>query len=283
MNFDMLVTSTLLVFFMMMKRYTKGFIFFFVMTFFTIELGFLVANLSKFVHGGYVSLLISLILIIVMAVWYQARKIRNRYVEFTKLGDYVPLLVELSKDLSVPKYATHLVYLTSANMQDEIEQKVIYSILQKQPKRADIYWLVHVNVVDEPYKIEYKTNIIAPDDLIRVDFRVGFRVAPKINRMFRQVVAEMVQKHEVDIVSRYESLKKENVIGDFRFVVLEKFLSHENELPFYEKIILDIYFLLKHITSSEEKAFGLDTSNVVVEKVPLVISPAKQYQLKRVD
>jgi len=282
-NFDMLMTSTLLVFFMIIKRYTRGFIFWFVITYFTIELSFLVANLSKVLHGGWVSLLLSVVLIAVMTIWWQARKIRNRYVEFTKLNDYVPVLVELSRDLSVPKYATHLVYLTSANIQDEIEQKVIYSILQKQPKRADIYWFVHVDVVDEPHKMEYKVNIIAPDDVIRMDFRLGFRVAPRINKMFRQVVQEMVKNHEVDIVSRYESLKEQNVIGDFRFVVLEKFLSYENELPFYEKLILDAYFLLKQISLDEEKAFGLDTSNVIVEKVPLVISPAKQYQLKRID
>ncbi len=279
----MMMTSILMVFYMRLKHYTKGFIIFFVFTYVIVESSFLIANLNKFSHGGWVSLMISAVLILAMTVWWQARKIRNRYVEFTKLTDYVPLLVELSRDLSVPKYATHLIYLTSADHQDEIEKSVIYSILQKQPKRADIYWFVHVDVVDEPYRLDYKVNVMAPDDVIRVDFILGFRVAPIVNRMFRQVVAEMVKSHEVDITSRYESLKKENVIGDFRFVVLEKFLSYENELPFYEKIVMDLYFLLKDISLSEEKAFGLDTSNVVVEKVPLVITPAKAYQIKRID
>jgi KUP system potassium uptake protein len=222
-------------------------------------------------------------LMLVMWVWYDSRKIRNRYVEFVKLEDYLGLLYDLSKDMSIPKYATHLVYLTCADMKDEIESKTIYSILQKQPKRADIYWFVHVDVTDEPYTMEYRVNEIIRDDVIRIDFRLGFRVAPRINLMFRKVVQDMVKNREVDITSRYESLNKNNVMGDFRFVVMEKFLSNENELPFYEKIILKVYFFLKSISLSEEKAFGLDTSSVTVEKVPLVISPPKELNLRRIS
>lgn len=282
-NINMLMTSVLFVYFMRIKRYTWGFMLFFIFTYLTVESSFLVANLSKLWHGGWVSLLLSLTLIFVMVIWFQARKIRNRYVEFTKLNDYVPLLVELSKDMSIPKYATHLVYLTSANERDEIETKIIHSILQKQPKRADIYWFVHVDVVDEPYRMEYKVNEIIHDDVIRVDFRLGFRVSPRINLLFRKVVQDMVKNKEVDITSRYESLNKQSVTGDFRFVVLEKFLSYENELPFYEKIVLDLYFFLKHLGLSEEKTFGLDTSSVAVEKVPLVIAPPREINLKRIE
>ncbi len=280
-NLNMLMTSTLLVYYMWMKKYTKGFIGFFIIIYLTVEFAFLGSNLAKFFHGGWISILISGVLILVMAIWYYARKIRNRYVEFTKLNEYASLIADLSKDLSIPKYATHLVYLTSADQKDEIESKVIYSILQKQPKRADLYWLVHVDVVDEPYRMEYKVTEIVKEDLIRIDFRLGFRVAPRINVMFRKVVQDMVKNHEVDITSRYESLNKQNVIGDFRFVVLEKFLSYENELPWYEKLTLDIYFLLKHVSLSEEKAFGLDTSNVTIEKVPMIIAPIGEIHLKR--
>ncbi|MEY4109768.1 MAG: hypothetical protein RLZZ46_122, partial [Bacteroidota bacterium] len=138
-------------------------------------------------------------------------------------------------------------------------------------------------VTDEPYTMEYRVNEIIRDDVIRIDFRLGFRVAPRINLMFRKVVQDMVKNREVDITSRYESLNKNNVMGDFRFVVMEKFLSNENELPFYEKLILKIYFFLKSISLSEEKAFGLDTSSVTVEKVPLVISPPKELNLKRIS
>ncbi|MBL7891036.1 MAG: KUP/HAK/KT family potassium transporter [Bacteroidia bacterium] len=279
----MLMTTTLLVYYLRIKHYPVIFIIFLFIVYAFIEGAFLVANLSKFEHGGWVTLLIASVLIVIMLIWYQARKIRNRYVEFVKMADYADTIAELSKDMTIPKYATHLVYLTSADKQDEIESKIIYSILQKQPKRADIYWFIHVDVVDEPYRMEYKVNEIIHDDVIRVDFRLGFRVAPRINLMFRKVVQDMVKNHEVDITSRYESLNKQNVIGDFRFVVIEKILAYENELPFYEKIILDIYSVMKHLGLSEEKAFGLDTSSVSIETIPMVIAPVRDLNLKRVS
>ncbi|MDO9187003.1 MAG: KUP/HAK/KT family potassium transporter [Bacteroidia bacterium] len=281
-NIDMLMTSTLLLFFMYLKRYNMGAIVLFALVYFSIELSFLVANLGKFLHGGWISILLSAFLIAVMLIWFQARKIRNRYVEFVKLSDYLPVLEDLSRDLSVPKYATHLVYLTSANNREEIESKIIYSIMQKQPKRADIYWFVHVDVVDEPYRMEYKVSEFIHDDVIRIDFRLGFRVDPKVNLMFRKVVEDMVKNKEVDITSRYKSLNKNNIIGDFRFIVIEKFLSYENELPFYEKVVLDIHSFLKHLGLSEAKAFGLDTSSVTTETVPLIITAPKEINLKRV-
>lgn len=279
----MLMSSILLVYFMRLKRFHIAYIIGFIITYATIELSFLLANLDKFEHGGWVTMLIAAVLVVTMWIWYDARKIRNSYIEFVKLNDYLGLMYDLSKDLSIPKYATHLVYLTSANRKDEIESKIIYSILQKQPKRADIYWFVHVDLTDEPYTMEYKVTEIIKDDVIRIDFRLGFRVAPRINLMFRKVVQDMVKNKEVDITSRYESLNKNNVIGDFRFVVMEKFLSSENELPLYEKLVLKIYFALKHISLSEEKAFGLDTSSVNVEKVPLIIAPPREINLKRLD
>jgi KUP system potassium uptake protein len=155
--------------------------------------------------------------------------------------------------------------------------------MQKQPKRADIYWFVHVDTVDEPYRMEYKVSEFIHDDVIRIDFNLGFRVAPKVNLMFRKVVEDMVRNNEVDIRSRYKSLNKNNIIGDFRFIVIEKFLSYENELPFYEKLILNIYDVLKFFSLSEEKAFGLDTSSVTVEAVPLIITPPKELNMKRID
>ena len=177
-----------------------------------------------------------------MYTWYKARKIKNRYIEFVRLEHYVPKIQELSRDRSVPKYATHLVYLTSADNPREIEHKIIYSILNRKPKRADIYWFVHVDVVDEPYRMEYKVTHIAADDIIRVDFRLGFRVAPRINYMFRKVVEDLVNNKEVDITSRYESLNKNNISGDFKFVVIEKYLSFDNDLPIFDKLVMKIYF-----------------------------------------
>ncbi len=278
----MLSTTTLLSYYLYLRRTNIILIGFTLLLFATVELSFLVANLKKFPHGGWLTLLIASVLVSLMLAWYQARKIRNRFVEFVKLKDYLKLLRDLSHDFSIPKYATHLVYLTSANMRDEIEAKVIYSILQKQPKRADMYWFVHVDVLDEPYTLEYKVSELVKNNIIRIDFRLGFRVEPRINLMFRKVVEDLVRNFEVDITSRYESLGRKSLIGDFRFVVMEKFLSNDNKLPFYEKIIMDIYFFFKHISLSEERAFGLDTSSVTIEKVPMVVGQVREVNLKRI-
>jgi KUP system potassium uptake protein len=190
---------------------------------------------------------------------------------------------ELSNDKAVPKYATHLVYLTSANNPKEIEHKIIYSILNKKPKRADIYWFVHVDTLDEPYTSEYKVEHIIPNDIIRIDFRLGFRVEPRINLMFRKVVEDLVTNKEVNVISRYESLASSNTVGDFQFMVMEKYISQDSELPFLEQVIMKIHFWLKDISLSEEKGFGLDPSNVTVEKFPLMIGPPPKLRLKRVE
>ena len=279
----MLMTTTLLNFYMHMKRYNKYFIYTIITFFLVLELSFFIANMSKFTHGGWITLFIALVLIFVMTVWHLAKKIRKRYVEMVRLEDHQQKLIDLSNDSSLTKYATHLVYMTSANNPEEIEAKIIYSILQKRPKRADIYWFLHVDVVDEPYRMEYKVKHVAVDDIIRVDFRLGFRVAPKVNLLFRKVVEDLVKNKEVDITSRYQSLNKNNVIGDFKFVVVEKFLSYDNDLPAFEKLVLNIYFIMKHFSMSEAKAFGLDSSSVKVEQFPMVISQPKDLSMRRIN
>jgi len=279
----MLMTTTLLNFYMHLKRYNKIFIFFTITVYLIIESGFLYANLSKFMHGGWITLLIACTLMTVMTVWHLAKKIRNRYVDMVKFDDHKQMLIDLSNDDSLQKYATHLVYMTGANNPDEIEAKIIYSILQKRPKKADVYWFVHVDVMNEPYRMDYKVTHIAENDIIRIDFMIGFRIAPRINLMFRKVVEDLVKNGEVDITSRYESLNKNNVIGDFKFVVLEKFLSYENDLPMFEKVVLTIYFFLKRFSLSEAKAFGLDSSSVKIEKFPMVIKQPKEIHLKRLS
>jgi KUP system potassium uptake protein len=279
----MISTTILLSFYLYIKKVSVIFIGFLVLLFGTVEISFLIANLSKFSHGGWITLMLSGFLMTLMTVWYMARKIKNRFVEFTKIEPYLPLIRELSKDMSIPKFSTHLVYLTSANRNDEIESKVIYSILQKLPKRSDVYWFLHVDVLDVPYKMEYKIITLANGRVIKIDFRLGFRVEPRINLMFRQVVQEMVENKEVDITSRYSSLNSRQVIGDFRFIVMEKFLSNDNDLPFMDKLIMDLYFIIKHFGLSEERAFGLDTSSVLVEKVPMVIQAPPKIKLQRVE
>ena len=278
----MLATSMLFANFLVARRTPKPLIYLYLAVYITIELSFLFANLSKFPHGGFVTLIVGGALFTVMYIWFRARKVKNRYVEFVRLEQYLPMLQDLSNDTTIPKYATHLVYLTSANNPKEIEHKIIYSILNRKPKRADIYWFVHVDTLDDPYTSEYSVDVIIPNEVIRVEFRMGFRMEPRINLMFRSVVENMVTNREVNITSRYESLQRNNVVGDFQFIVMEKFLSRDNELPFFEKLIMKLHFWLKDMSLSEERGFGLEQSNVTVEKFPLIVAPVSKLKLKRV-
>jgi len=278
----MISTSILFANFLVSRRVFPVWIYIYLIVYLAIELSFLVANLEKFMHGGYVTLIVGGALFAVMYVWFRSRKIKNRYVEFVRMEHYIPMIQELSNDKTIPKYATHLVYMTSANNPKEIEHKIMYSILNKKPKRADIYWFVHVDVLDDPYTCEYSVEHIIPNDIIRVEFRLGFRVEQRINLMFRKVVEELVNNKEVNITSRYESLEKNNVVGDFQFIVLEKYLSQDNELPFFERIVMKLYFWLKEISLGEERGFGLDPSNVTIEKFPLIVAPVSKLNLKRV-
>lgn len=279
----MIMTTLLLTTFLILKRYPIALVLGLLLLYLTIEVSFLIANMKKFAEGGWITLLIGLLLFGIMFIYQEAKKIRRRYLEFVKIDEYKDMIAELSVDTSIPKYATHLVYMTSANRDDEIERKVIYSIFENRPKRADLYWFVHVDVVDEPYRMEYRINHLKTEDIVRVDFKLGFRVAPRINTMFKKVCKDLMDAGEVDVTSRYESLNRKNFIGDFRFIVIEKFMSIDNDLPVYDKIVTNIYEIIKRFSLSEDNAFGLDGSNVVIEKFPIVVAPAKEINLKRLD
>lgn len=279
----MTMTSILFSYYLVIKRVPMIWVITYLAVFLTIELSFLIANLEKFPHGGYFAILVSGILFFVMFSWFKARKIKNRYIEFVRLDDYVPDLQELSNDKTILKYSTHLVYLTSANNPREIEHKVMYSIMQGKPKRAKIYWFVHVDVLDDPYTTEYVVQTIIPNEIIRVEFRLGFRVDHKVHLMFRKVVEEMVANKEINVAPRFESVNRNNVMGDFRFIVIEKFLSRDNELPLWDRLVMKAYFILKKFSLSEERAFGLDQSDVTVEKYPIIVSNVTDIQLTRLE
>jgi KUP system potassium uptake protein len=278
----MIATTILFANYLVLHRVNQAYIYLFLIAFMSIELLYFTALMQKFTHGGYITILVGSVFFLIMYVWYKSRKIKNRYVEFVRLDHYLPMLQELSNDSTINKYATHLIYLTSANNPKEIEHKIIHSILNRKPKRADIYWFVHVDTLDDPYTCEYEVQTIIPNEVIRIEFKLGFRVEPRINLLFRKVVEEMVANREVNIVSRYESLQRNNIVGDFEFIVLEKFLSQDNELPFFERLVMKIYFWLKEVSLSEERGFGLDPSYVKVEKFPLIVAPVTNIRLKRI-
>lgn len=278
----MLATSILYANYLVTKRAKQPLIYLYLFIYLGIELSFLFANLDKFPHGGFVTLIIGGILFSVMYVWYRARKIKNRYVEFVRMDQYLPAIQELSNDTTIPKYSTHLVYLTSADNPKEIEHKVIYSILNQKPKRADIYWFVHVDTQDDPYTADYVVDTIIPNEIIRIELRLGFRREQRISLMFKKVVKDLIANKELNINARHFDMQKNSIPGDFQFIVMEKFLSQDNELPIFEKLIMKVYFWVKHISLTEERGFGLEQSNVTVEKFPLIVAPVRKLALKRV-
>jgi KUP system potassium uptake protein len=277
----MFMTTLLMSYFLLyIKKFPVWVVVLILMVFVTVEGSFFVANMAK-IKQRWMFLIFEFGIIFTMFVWFKARKITNRFIEFISLDDYTQKLIGLSNDQSIPKYASHLIYLTKANFRHEIEQRIMYSVFSRNPKRADIYWFVHIDRTDEPYTMEYTVEEVVNDKVIRIDFKLGFRIQPRVNVFFRKVVEELVASKELDITSRYESLGRYKLQADFKFVILETFLSVENEFAAKEGIILNTYFFIKHLAQPDTRAFGLDTSDVQIEKIPIVISPATNIQLKR--
>ena len=249
--------------------------------FFTVETAFFIANVAK-IKQRWMFLFFEFGLVFIMYIWFNARKITNRYLNFINISKYCRELIELSNDKDVPKYATHLVYLTKANNEKQIEQRIIDSILNRKPKRADIYWFVHIDISDAPYTLEYDVVEIIKDKLIRVEFRLGFRVQPRIHKYFKKVMQELYSTHELNFVGKYESMHKEDFHSDITYVIIERFLSVENELPMKEDFILDSYFTIKGLAQSDQKAYGLDNSDTMIEYSPLFIEQKDKLPLRRV-
>lgn len=277
----MLSTTILVTHFLVLKRVNRIIVWIFLIGFLWFETMFLVANLAKFVHGGWVTLVICSIYMFIMWIWYHSTEIKRRFLSFIKVKDYLPILNDISEDQQIAKFATNIVYLTASDNTKLIETKIMYSIFNKQPKRADVYWFLHVNVTDEPYTKEYKVSTLIEGKVYRIDFMLGFRIEQRINFLFRKVIDDMVKNKEFDLSSRYPSLKKNNIPGDFRFVVIERQVANDYDMHPYEEFIMDSYELIKGISLPESRAFGLDTSSLTIEKVPLVVNPRKTMELTR--
>lgn len=245
-----------------------------------IETSFFIANVAK-IKERWMFLFFELFIFMTMYVWYYARKINNKLVKFVDLGKYTPQLIELSNDDSIQKFSTHLIYLTKASNRSQVEDKIIRSIFSKKPKRADVYWFVHLDRTEEPYTMSYDVSELVDDKVIKVTIHLGFRIQPKTELYFKKIVTELVANKELNLHIRPDGSTKYNAEPDFKFVVIEKFLSVENEFALSEGLLLQAYFKLKDLGQSDEKAFGLDKSDVVVEHVPLIYQPVQNTDLKR--
>jgi KUP system potassium uptake protein len=280
---SMIMTTILLSYYLVLHRTNLVLIYLILIVYLTIEFSFFWANLQKFHHGGYVTIIIAGVLSSVMVINYLGKKIRSNYIKLVHVSEFSNILNALRVDKDIPKYATNLVYLTNSNIANMVEYKAIHSIIHRRPKRADIYWFVHVNVIDEPYKLEYKVHYLDKErNIIRIDFNLGFRNEPRINVLMKQVVVDLMTTKEIDITNRYESLQRYDIKGDFEYVLIEKELSYDNDLPVFEGFILNLYELLKKVSLSEDKAFGLDSSSVTVEHFPMIINPIDDLPLKRI-
>ncbi|MCJ8211973.1 KUP/HAK/KT family potassium transporter [Mucilaginibacter sp. RS28] len=279
----MLMTTVLMYKFMRYRKHWPVWLVTIILcVFLAVEFSFFVANAVKIVKRLFF-LVFEVGLIFTMYVWYKARKINNRFLNFVDLKDYIPVLKAMSNDQGISKFATHLIYLTKANNSKQVEQKIIYSILSRKPKRADVYWFVHIERTDEPFTMEYTVEELEKDKVIRVEFRLGFRVQPRVNVLFRKVVEDMISRGELDITSKYESLSSFHLPADFQFVIMEKFLSYNNNFSLSEGFILNSYFAIKQMAQGEAKAFGLDTSETRIEKIPMVVNPLNNIKLKRLE
>ncbi|MET7258662.1 KUP/HAK/KT family potassium transporter [Dyadobacter fermentans] len=278
----MMVTTYLLSYFLLFKlKWNRVLVSVLLLLFAAIEITFFIANIHKFPEGGYITILISAFYVFIMYSVYAGRKISNRFTKFVDLGEYAPLIQELSVDYYVPKFSTHLIYLTKANFRQNVEEKIIRSIFAKKPKRADVYWFVHLHRTEEPYTLSYDISELLDDKIIRVNINVGFRIQPRTELYFKRIVQELIRDRELNLHNRPDGSTKYNDEPDFKFVVIEKFLSVENEFTLREGVMLNAYFLLKRLGLSDEKAFGLDKSDVVIEHTPLIYQPASKVELRR--
>ncbi len=279
----MLMTTVLLTYFMLYRLKWNKFLVFGIVSFFaTIEISFFIANVVK-IKESWTFLFFAIFIFLTMYIWYRARKINNRFTKFVDIGKYTKQLIELSHDDAIAKFSTHLIYLTKADYRHEIEDKVIRSIFSKKPKRADVYWFVHINRTEHPYTLNYDVSELVDDKVIKVTIHVGFRVQLRTELYFKKIVQELVANKELNLHIRPDGSTKYNAEPDFKFVVIEKFLSVENEFSLKEGLLMNAYFFLKRISQRDERAFGLDKSDVLVEQVPLVYAPAQTVELTRLN
>ena len=277
----MLMTSILL-FNYLLKKKIPFIISLTIFVFFaTFEFSFFIANVVKFTHGGFVAVLIAFIILSVMYIWIKSYYIKMGLLENVRISDYKEQLNNLRKDDARPKFATNLVYLTNSYSSKKVEKKIMYSILDKRPKKADVYWFVHISVTDEPYQADYTVDTFGTSYIVKVQLNLGFRVEQNLNVFLRQLSTELVESGEIELQSRTYTTIKNRIVGDFRFILIQEQLSQESKLNLWESIILKLNLFIKKFTVSPSKWFGLDTSDVYIEKVPLFLGYSNPTILKR--
>ncbi|MDD4739477.1 MAG: KUP/HAK/KT family potassium transporter, partial [Bacteroidales bacterium] len=267
----MLMTSLLLMYYLKSKR-GKVFAIITGIIFITIEITFLIANLTKFTDGGWVSLAIMLVFISIMFTWHRGSNIESLFVKYLSIDRFKDLFVAISKDESIPKYSTNLVYLTKSNSPSRLEHLIFYSILINRVKRADKYWFLHVNHTDDPKQLTYEVYEIVPDKVIRIDLNIGFKVEPKINMYFREITSKLIKENRIDMRSHYQSLKDFNVLSDIRFIVINQIKNNDYDFNLSRQILMNYFYLIKQVLVNKIKSLQLDQTRTKVESIPFETS-----------
>lgn len=278
----MLMTTVLLSFYLHVKGVPSWLVAVFATVFIAIESIFFAANMFKFMHGGWFTILIAGIVFAVIFVWYRASLIRNRFMDYRDLTGATDIISDIRNDNSIPKYASNLIYFSHSPDPDKVENKLLYSIICKNPKRADRYWIIRLDYVDEPDTLAYSCRQLIPGILMCIDLRLGFRVKPQVSVYLRQIVEDLVADGSIDLTSSYPSLRKHGISGDFRFVIIHRIFSQSSTCKGGAAMIMKIREWLRHTGISDEKALGLDTSNVTVENVPLILNTAQPRRITRI-
>jgi KUP system potassium uptake protein len=278
---NMLMTTALLVFYFSTVKKSKYRSTLIAVVFFSLEGMFLVSNLDKFRHGGWFTFLIAFVFFVLMFILLKARRLRQRHTEFVDLRHYEMMLKDLQEDNSIPKECTNLVYLAVADSRRYIDSNIIYSIFKKRPKRADVYWFIHVETVDAPFTSKYHVNTIIPKRCFFISIKLGFKTPHRINSIFNKVVHEMADSGEIDLTSPYPSLHKYSMMSDFKFVIIHSWASADSEISSFERLIISGYRVIKSISLSTEELYGLEAANVEIEKVPIMVGPTAKVKIKR--
>ena len=278
---DMLMTTTLLVYFFTTAKKSRLRSTILALVFFSIEGMFLISNLSKFQHGGWFAFTIAIFFFGLMFTLVKARGLRDRHTEFVDIKHYIPLIQDLQADTTIPKEATNLVYMSVADSKRSIDSNIIYSIFKKRPKRADVYWFIHVDTVDSPYTSKYSVDTIIPKKCFFIRIKLGFKSDHRVNILFNMILHEMAENAEIDLVSHYDSLKKHSMPADFKFIILHSLASIDSEISTFDSLIIQGYRFIKKFSLSTEELYGLELANVEVERVPIMVGPTAKVRIKR--
>lgn len=280
-TFDMLMTTSLLVYYYSLSKKSTIRSSFIGLVFFTIEGSFLISNLDKFAHGGWFAFMVALSFFIMMFILMKARVLRDRHTDFVDLKHYVPMIQDLQSDTSIPKESTNLVYMALADSRRQIDNNIIYSIFRKRPKRADVYWFIHVDTVDSPYTSKYSVDTVIPRKCFFVRIKLGFKADHRVNLLFNKILHDMSENGEIDLISHYDSLNKHSMPADFKYIILHSLASIDSEISTFDNLIIQGYRFIKKWSLSTEEQYGLELANVEVERVPIMVGPQAKVKIKR--